>query len=72
MCSRHNWSSFKTWITDLIPLSHLFFCPGMLKDVEDELQRKVKVFALSQFKPQYLIYYKILNEILPILTLRVK
>ena len=27
----------------------VFILPGMLKDVEDELQRKVKVFVLYQF-----------------------
>lgn len=27
----------------------LFLLQGMLKDVEDELQRKVKVFVLGQF-----------------------
>lgn len=37
-------------------LSYLFFLPGMLKDVEDELQRKVKVFVLVHFKLQSLTF----------------
>lgn len=45
-----------TKMADVISLSHLFFLPGMLKDVEDELQRKVKVFVLCQFKQQALNY----------------
>lgn len=47
-------------IADVISLSPVFMPPGMLKDVEDELQRKVKVFVLDQFKPTCFQFNEIL------------